>query len=73
MMPSSRGGYDEIGARSDTEEDERARAARRVASAATDATDAAMLLEALGLTAEEGRPDSAVRESSRNLDGARQR
>jgi hypothetical protein len=53
-----------------TTEEERRRAARRVATAATSVTDAAELLGALGLTAEDGlRPaetDSgpALRESA---------
>lgn len=37
-----------------TSEEERRRAARRVATAATSATDAAELLAALGLTAQDG-------------------
>lgn len=53
-----------------TSAEERRRAARRVASAATSATDAAELLAALGLTAEDGlRPAQthtgpALRESA---------
>jgi hypothetical protein len=37
--------------------DERRRATRAVASAARNAADCAMLLDALGLAPEEGRPD----------------
>lgn len=44
----------QLPARPEPGERERGRAARRVASAATDARECALLLEALGLSPEEG-------------------
>lgn len=46
------------------DERERARAVRRVASAATDAQDCAMLLEALGLWPEQARDQASTSKAS---------